>query len=255
MSWSDFFRHTLSEAEQTHSKRTRQWHVDDSPVCLRRSDGTRLINFATNDYLGLRHDARLASAAVLASQTLGVGAGASPLVTGYNLALAELESRLAAWQGTQAALVFSSGLAMNIGVVAALVGSEDLVLSDRLNHASLIDGCRLSGAHKRIYEHCQSQQVRQILEQERGRYRRALVVTESVFSMDGDQAPLGELQDICQRYDAGLLVDEAHATGVYGPQGAGLGELFGGALIGLASSVRSVKPSARAVVMWPAHAS
>ena len=226
MTWDEFFRNSLDDAAKSHSKRQRYWHVDESSVCMRRADGTRLINFATNDYLGLRHDRRLSEAVRQSLNFAGVGAGASPLVSGYSLALAELEKRIARWQGTEASLVFSSGLAMNIGVISALVGPEDLVLSDRLNHASLIDGCRLSGAHKRIYAHNSVEEVRKILGQERARYTRALVVTESIFSMDGDPAPLIELQEVCSQYDAGLLVDEAHASGLYGQSGAGLGELY-----------------------------
>ncbi len=153
MTWNDFFRNSLDDAAKNDARRQRSWHVDESPVCMRRADGRRLINFATNDYLGLRHDRRLIEAARLSLNSTGVGAGASPLVSGYGLPLAELEKRIAQWQGTESSLVFSSGLAMNIGVIAALVGPDDLVLSDRLNHASLIDGCRLSGAHKRIYAH------------------------------------------------------------------------------------------------------
>lgn len=227
MTWNEFFRDNLAEALRQHAYRRRAWHIDESPVIFRRADGSRLINFAANDYLGLRHDVRLIDAAKRSLSTSGVGAGASPLVSGYNLALADLEQRIARWQGTEASLVFSSGLAMNIGVIAALVGPDDLVLSDRLNHASLIDGCRLSGAHKRIYAHGNVDEVRNILRQERSRYRRALLVTESIFSMDGDRAPLEELQAVCDQYDVGLLVDEAHASGIYGPTGAGLGELAG----------------------------
>ncbi len=224
MNWQAYFQSSLDEADHASSLRRRHWHVDESPVCIRRADGRRLVNFATNDYLGLRHDQRLIAAVQRSLPTTGVGSGASPLVSGYNLALAELEQRLARWQGTEACLVFSSGMSMNIGVIAALVGTDDLVLSDRLNHASLIDGCRLSGAHKRIYAHNDLGDVRKILSQERQRYQRALVVTESIFSMDGDAAPLAELQALCTEYDAGLLVDEAHATGIYGPTGAGMGE-------------------------------
>lgn len=227
MTWNEFFRDSLAETLRQHARRQRAWHIDESPVSFRRADGSRLINFAANDYLGLRHDSRLIDAAKQSLSTSGVGAGASPLVSGYNLALADLEHRIARWQGTEACLVFSSGLAMNIGVIAALVGPEDLVLSDRLNHASLIDGCRLSGAHKRIYAHGNVDEVRTILGQERSRYRRALLVTESIFSMDGDRAPLEELQAVCDQYDVGLLVDEAHASGIYGATGAGLGELAG----------------------------
>lgn len=225
MNWNEFFRNGLADCASQQTLRHRWWHSDESSVCMRRADGRRLINFATNDYLGLRHDGRLIDAVRQSLKTSGVGAGASPLVSGYNLALADLENRIAQWQGTEASLVFSSGLAMNIGVIAALLGADDLVLSDRLNHASLIDGCRLSGAHKRIYAHNEVDDVRKTLRQERARYQRALVVTESVFSMDGDLAPLEDLQTVCDEYDAGLLVDEAHASGVYGRRGAGLGEL------------------------------
>lgn len=228
MTWNKFFREALAESASTQSQRRRWWHVTTSPTSVRRADGRCLVNFATNDYLGLRHDARLAEAVRQSLNHAGVGAGASPLVSGYSLALAELEQRIARWQGTESSLVFSSGLAMNIGVLAALLSADDLVLSDRLNHASLIDGCRLSGAHKRIYAHNDVAEVTRILREQRSRYQRALVVTESIFSMDGDRAPLAELQAVCEQYDAGLLVDEAHATGVYGAAGAGLGELLGG---------------------------
>lgn len=227
MNWNEFFCNSLAESDQAQSKRQRWWHVDESPVCMRAADGRRLINFATNDYLGLRYDGRLINAAIHSLNATGVGAGASPLVSGYSLGLADLEMRIARWQGTESSLVFSSGLAMNMGVIPALVGADDLVLSDRLNHASLIDGCRLSGAHKRVYAHNDVAEVRKILREQRSRYQRALVVTESIFSMDGDQAPLGELQSACDEYDAGLLVDEAHASGIYGANGAGLGELNG----------------------------
>lgn len=227
MSWNEFFQSSLADATRQGVHRRRVWHVDQTSVSFRRADGRCLINFATNDYLGLRHDQRLTSAARQSLTTTGVGAGASPLVSGYSLALADLEQRIARWQGTEASLVFSSGLAMNIGVIAALVGADDLVLSDRLNHASLIDGCRLSGAHKRIYGHGNVDEVRDVLRRERTRYQRALLVTESLFSMDGDLAPLKELQAVCDQYDVALLVDEAHASGIYGATGAGLGELGG----------------------------
>ncbi len=227
MTWQAFFRDSLSEASNANALRRRMWHVDETAVCMRRASGQRVVNFATNDYLGLRHDARLIDAVSHSLPSTGVGAGASPLVSGYNLALADLEARIARWQGTEASLVFSSGMSMNMGVVAALVGADDLVLSDRLNHASLIDGCRLSGAHKRIFAHNDPDDARKILQAERARYKRCLIVTESVFSMDGDQAPLDALQQLCEQFDAGLLVDEAHACGVYGEHGAGMSEVTG----------------------------
>lgn len=226
-SWQSFFRQTLAEAEAQCLKRHRTWHVQGGDHQEQLRERRWLINFGSNDYLGLRHDRRLARAIENALPTLGVGAGASPLVSGYSSALVLLEERLAAWQGTEAALVFSSGMAMNIGVISALAGREDLVLSDQLNHASLIDGCRLSGANKRIFPHADVAAARAVLAAERSRYRRALVITESVFSMDGDIGPLEELAEICRSHDAGLLVDEAHATGLYGASGAGFGEVLG----------------------------
>lgn len=222
--WQTFFRQTLAEVEAAKLLRRRVWHVEDGEPLLQHRGGRRLINFGTNDYLGLRRDWRLARAVAVSLPSLGVGAGASPLVSGYSSALAELEQQLAAWQQTESALVFSSGLAMNIGLLPTLVGADDLILSDRLNHASLIDGCRLSGAHKRIYAHADVSEVAELLAKERTKYARALVVTESVFSMDGDIAPLEELADVCDRYDAGLIVDEAHASGVLGATGGGLSE-------------------------------
>lgn len=225
--WHEFLRQTLVEANASKLLRSRHCHWDgDYPqVIVRR--GRSLINFGSNDYLGMRSDLKLAQAAMAASQWIGAGSGSSPLVSGYNLSLAGLEQRIAQWQGTESALVFSSGYAMNVGVIAALVGPNDLVLSDRLNHASLIDGCRLSGAHKRVYPHADASAVEKLLQVERVKYQRALVVTESVFSMDGDIAPLTELESVCVRYDAALIVDEAHACGVFGACGAGMGEQLG----------------------------
>lgn len=225
--WQQYFRKTLSDADACQLLRRRAWHVDRESSQLQLRDGRQLINFGTNDYLGLRRDPRLAQAVLASLASTGVGAGASPLVSGYSVALAELEHRLANWQHTDAALVFSSGMAMNMGVIASLVGPDDLILSDRLNHASLIDGCRLSGAHKRVYPHSDVGAVTKLLQQERSRYGRAVVITESVFSMDGDIAPLGDLAAVCERFDTGLIVDEAHATAVFGATGAGLGEEFG----------------------------
>ncbi|MGN6134011.1 MAG: 8-amino-7-oxononanoate synthase [Aureliella sp.] len=225
--WQAYFRQSLDQLQADHLRRQRNWHSSANDPLEMLISGQSLVNFGSNDYLGLRHEPELILAARRAMSTLGVGSGSSPLVTGYNSQLAELEQRLAQWQGTEAALAFSSGLAMNIGVVAALIGPGDLVLSDQLNHASLIDGCRLSGAEKRIYPHADVSAVEAMLRAERSRYRRAIVLTESVFSMDGDVAPLAELAALCRRYQAGLVVDEAHATGAVGATGAGLGEELG----------------------------
>jgi 8-amino-7-oxononanoate synthase len=188
--------------------------------------GRRLVNFGSNDYLSLAADRRLIDAAHSASQQQGWGAGASPLISGHGASQARLEARLAEFLGTPAALVFPSGFAANIGAISALVGRGDVVLSDSKNHASLIDGCRLSRAELLVYPHGEASAVDELLRGARG-FRRRLVVSDSLFSMDGDFAPLADLAALAERYDAMLLVDEAHATGLFGPRGSGLVEMLG----------------------------
>ena len=193
----------------------------------RASLGQReLVHFSSNDYLGLAADPRLAAAVreVLASE--GWGSGASPLVSGYSQLHQRLEEELARFEGTEAALLFGSGFAANAGCVAALVGPGDAIYSDRKNHASLWDGCRLSRADVRVYPHGDWRHLEQQLAQSQ-RYRRRLIVTDSLFSMDGDLAPLAELVELAERYEAMLMIDEAHATGVFGPQGRGVAEQLG----------------------------
>ncbi|MCR4413927.1 MAG: 8-amino-7-oxononanoate synthase [Thermoguttaceae bacterium] len=188
-------------------------------------DGEALVHFGSNDYLGLAADPRLAAAASEAARTEGWGSGASPLVLGRARPHRELERRLAEFEGTEAALVFASGFAANAGAVAALVGPGDAVFSDRKNHASLLDGCRLSRADVRVYPHGDWQELDRLLT--RTRARRCLVATDSLFSMDGDLAPLVELVAVCEKHGAMLLIDEAHATGVFGPSGRGVAEALG----------------------------
>ena len=183
--------------------------------------GERLINLSSNDYLGLAGDARVAQALADGARAWGAGAGASRLVSGDFEPQHELERALAELSGTEAAVLFNSGYAANNALIPVFAGPEDLVLSDALNHASLIDGCRLSRARVEVYPHRDVSQVERLLE--RTAARRKLVITDAVFSMDGDLAPLRELRQICSRYGALLLVDEAHATGVFGPRRAGLG--------------------------------
>ncbi|HET7788132.1 MAG TPA: 8-amino-7-oxononanoate synthase [Myxococcales bacterium] len=187
--------------------------------------GERLINFSSNDYLGLAADARVAEALAQGARTWGAGAGASRLVTGDFLPHHELEAGLAKLEDTEAAVLFGSGYAANCGLLPAFAGPEDLILSDALNHASLIDGCRLSRARVEIYPHCDVAAVDRLLAAVPA--RRRLVVTDTVFSMDGDRAPLRELSDLCRRHGALLVLDEAHATGVIGPRGAGLAAELG----------------------------
>lgn len=186
-------------------------------------DGRPLSNFASNDYLGLAADPRLADAAKGALSEAGVGARASALVTGRTEWHARLEQALARFEGQEAAMLFPTGYAANVGTIAALIEDDDVVFCDRLNHASLIDGCRLSGAKLRVFRHSELETLEREL-QKAGGFRRRLIVTDAVFSMDGDVAPLCELCDLAERFDADVLVDEAHGTGVFGERGRGVCE-------------------------------
>ncbi len=189
-----------------------------------RLGGRELVNFSSNDYLDLAADSRLARAASVAARRYGCGAGASALVSGHLPPLRVLERDLAAWEGTEAALVFGSGYAANLAAVTSLVGPGDAVFSDALNHASLIDGCRLSRAGVFVYRHADIDHLSDLLNCHGPAARRRLIATDSVFGMDGDLAPLADLLDLARRHDALLLLDEAHATGVLGEHGRGLSE-------------------------------
>src|SRR5712692_10222426 len=186
--------------------------------------GRRLVNFSSNDYLGLANDSVLREAAIAAIGEFGVGAGASRLISGTQSPHLRLEIALAKWKGTQAALSFSSGYAAAVGTLPALVAKGDVVLLDKLCHASLIDGARLSGAIIRVFPHNHLGKLESHLEwaQREHAGKRIVIVTESVFSMDGDAALLRELLELKKRFRALLLLDEAHAIGVVGPNGRGL---------------------------------
>jgi 8-amino-7-oxononanoate synthase len=190
-----------------------------------QAGGKALLNFASNDYLDLASDSRVIDAArtALASE---VGAGASPLVSGHRAAHRELEQALAEWEGAEAALVFPSGYAANLGAIVSLVGPSDAVFSDALNHASIIDGCRLSRAAIHVYRHGDTDHLAALLAEHRGA-RRRLIVTDGLFSMDGDLAPLASIAELATAQGAMLMVDEAHATGVLGSGGRGAAELAG----------------------------
>jgi 8-amino-7-oxononanoate synthase len=182
-------------------------------------DGRPVLLLCSNNYLGLADDPRLRQAAAEAATRWGTGAAASRLVSG-NMALhEELERRLAELKGAEAALLFGSGYLANSGTIAALAGEGELVLSDELNHASIVDGCRLARAAKFVYRHCDLEHLEWGLRNVAG--RPALIVTDGVFSMDGDVAPLAELLELARRHGARLMVDEAHATGALGPGGRG----------------------------------
>lgn len=184
-------------------------------------DGRQVLNLSSNDYLGLANHANLRSAAVAAIERYGCGSGASRLISGNLTLHEELETKIAQLKGTETALVFNSGFQANTGVIPTLIGDGGVVFSDALNHASIIDGCRLSRARITVYRHLDLDQLEHGLKQA-PRGSRKLIVTESLFSMDGDEAPLQEIVELSEKYDAMTMVDEAHATGVYEPNGAGL---------------------------------
>jgi len=186
-----------------------------------RGAGEELVDLAGNDYLGLSAHPEVRAAAAAALETWGAGSTGSRLVTGTTGEHTALERELADFLGAEAALVFSSGYLANLGLVTALAGPDDLLVSDALNHASVIDACRLSGARRIVVEHCSPLAVERALAGTSIPYRRAFVLTESVFSVDGDVAPLAELAEVCRRYGAALLVDEAHGLGVHGEGGRG----------------------------------
>jgi len=189
-------------------------------------DGRELVNFGSNDYLGLAGDPRLAEAVRHGLEKEGWGSGASALVCGRSSAHAALEEALAKFEGCEAALVFPTGFAANAGTIAALVGPGDAVYCDRKNHASIIDGCKLSRADFRVFPHSDVDTLDRLLAKPH-KHRRRLVVTDTLFSMDGDLAPIPQLVEVCERHHAILMVDEAHATGVFGDRGRGVVEFFG----------------------------
>jgi 8-amino-7-oxononanoate synthase len=210
----------LRQLDQQHRRRACPELAGLSRTQVTLTEGPAL-SFASNDYLALAADPRLADAAAEAARHDGFGASAARLVSGDLPALRALESALAAHLQRPAALLFPTGYQANIGVLTALAGPDDLIVSDALNHASLIDGCRLSRARVAVYPHGDPKAAEALLAAGRDA-RRRLLVTESVFSMDGDQAPLAELAAAARRHDAALIVDEAHAFGVLGPSGRGL---------------------------------
>jgi len=217
-----WIREQVAGLQQSHLFRTRR-ELIPRPDGWCELDGRLLKNFASNDYLGLATDPRLAEAAQRAATEFGVGSGASPLVSGRTRWHARLEERIARFEGAEACLLFPSGYAANVGVLPALVRAGDHVYSDQWNHASLIDGCRLSGAEVHVYRHSDMQHLATLLDQTPSAGRR-LIVTDSLFSVDGDAAPLKDICRLADEFDTMLVVDEAHATGVYGAQGRGLAE-------------------------------
>jgi glycine C-acetyltransferase/8-amino-7-oxononanoate synthase len=228
MNLDEWLLDRLAEIEaQNLKRRLRTIESAQGPVVTMA--GRPLVNFSSNDYLGLAADSRVIAASVAATERYGAGAGSARLICGNQSPHAALEEALARFKGTEAALAFSTGYAAAVGSIPALVGQNDVIILDKLCHASLVDGARLSGATIRVFPHNHLEKLERLLSWARENFAKSnvLVVTESVFSMDGDTAPLREIADLKDRHGAWLMVDEAHGTGVLGPKGRGLASNLG----------------------------
>ena len=221
--WIEKSLDTISRADWYRSPQL----IESCPGPRVKLAGDWLINFASNDYLGLAGDDRLIQAAIAATKEFGTGTTGSRLVGGHRDLHRQLEQAIANLKQTEDALVFSSGYLANLGAIASIVGQRDLILSDKYNHSSLKNGATLSRAQTVEYEHCNVEDLKAKLEQNRASYRKCLIVTDSVFSMDGDLCPLPQLLALARQFNCMVLVDEAHATGVFGASGAGCVEHFG----------------------------
>jgi 8-amino-7-oxononanoate synthase len=221
--WLEQSLATIHQADWYRSVQTLQGRSG----AIVQLEGREVINFASNDYLGLTGDERLIQAAIAATQEYGTGSTGSRLLTGHRQLHQQLERAIASLKQTEEALVFSSGYLANIGTIAALVGKRDLILADQYNHSSLKNGAILSGAVVVNYAHSDIEDLKTQLAEHRQHHRRCLIVTDSVFSMDGDLCPLPEILAIAAHFSCMVLVDEAHATGVLGANGAGCVEHFG----------------------------
>jgi len=189
-------------------------------------DAKSVLNFCSNNYLGLANHPRIVQAAADAVRQYGVGPGAVRSIAGTMTLHLELEKRMAAFKRVEAAITFQSGFSANGATIPALVGKEDVIFSDELNHASIIDGSRLSGAKILRYAHCNPQDLERVVQEAAGTYRRGLVITDGVFSMDGDYAPLDKLVEVADRYGLMTMVDDAHGEGVLGEGGRGIVDHF-----------------------------
>ena len=189
-------------------------------------DGKRVLNFCSNNYLGLANDPRLVAAAISALQKYGVGPGAVRSIAGTMEIHLELERRIAKFKGVESAIALQSGFAANLAAIPALVAKEDVLFTDELNHASIIDGCRLSSARIVKFLHANAADLERVIKENAGTYRRALCITDGVFSMDGDIAPLDEIYEVTNRHDVMLAVDDAHGEGVIGRNGRGIVDHF-----------------------------
>jgi 8-amino-7-oxononanoate synthase len=213
----DTLRQKIAVLESKHQKRVLRDTLALSPTRVRRG-GRELVSFSGNDYLGLSRHPEVLAAAQKAIAEEGAGAGASRLVTGNHLHYAKLETALASYKSTEAACVFGSGYLANLGIITALMGKGDLIIADKLSHACILDAARLSGASVMRFAHNNPSHLRMILEGSRREYHHCLIVTETVFSMDGDIAPMAQLRALADEFDAWLMTDDAHGLGVLPPQ-------------------------------------
>src|SRR6516165_8337834 len=211
-------------AKGTHFK-LRVLENQQAPVC--HYDGKEVINLASNNYLGLANDPRLIAAAVAATEAYGAGAGAVRTIAGTMKLHMELEEKIAHFKSVEACVVFQSGFTANAGTVSAILGKEDFIISDELNHASIIDGARLSRAKIRVFRHKDTARAEELLNEIKGEQGKKLLISDGVFSMDGDIGPLPELCDLAEKYGAIMMVDDAHSSGVLGRNGRGTVDHFG----------------------------
>jgi 8-amino-7-oxononanoate synthase len=222
----DWIENALQTIHRAHWYRQVK-SITSAPGPIVTLEGQSVTNFASNDYLGLANDERLKEAAITAIQQYGTGSTGSRLLSGQRPIHQALERVIAQWKQTEDALVFSSGYAANLGTIAALVGPKDLVVGDEYNHSSLKNGAKLSGATVVDYQHVSLIHLQRQLQQHRANHRRCLILTDTVFSMDGDLCPLPQILELARDFDSMVLVDEAHGTGVLGATGAGGVEHFG----------------------------
>ena len=223
MNWIEQELNRLEAIGQRRRLRLRQSPHVGGMIQL---DGKQYLDFSSNDYLGLSSDSRLVEAVRHAAGQVGWGSGASPLISGFAVLQQRLQQMIASWKKCEAAVLFPTGFATNLGVITALADKSTTIFSDELNHASIIDGCRLSGANVIIYRHSDVDHLSEQLNVYQTSDRK-LIVTDSLFSMDGDIAPLEQLVKLKQQHGAMLVVDEAHAAGVFGDRGSGLCEQCG----------------------------
>ena len=222
----DWLDRSLESIHKANWYRTTQT-ISSKAGTIAQIDGREMLMFASNNYLGLAGDRRLIDAAIAATETYGTGSTGSRLVTGHLALHEQLETAIADLKNTESALVFSSGYLANLGVISTVVGARDLILGDAYNHSCLKKGGLLSGAKAIDYLHLDLIDLTAKLEEHRPKYRRCLITTDSVFSMDGDLAPLLEIMELATAYDCMVLVDEAHGTGVFGDRGGGLTNALG----------------------------